>query len=77
MKNFKRCNTMLHGVNKQTISPGELGEVVSLNLGDIPENVIDEKVGPLVEQLSDILSEYKVYVWLSKGYIENNTDNEV
>lgn len=68
---------MLHGVNKQNISPGQLGEVVSLNLGNIPENVVDEKVGPLVEQLSDILSEYKVSVWLSIGYIENNTDNEV
>ena len=71
---------MLHGVNKQNVAPGELGETVSLDLGKIPEEVINEKIGPLIEQLAEILAEYKVYPWLSMGYHdfhEEDTDNEV
>ena len=72
---------MLHGVNKQNIAPGEHGKPVSLDLGMIPEEVINKKVAPLIEQLADVLNEYKVYSWLSLGYHdfheENNTDNEV
>jgi hypothetical protein len=40
---------MLHGVNKQKCAPGELGETISLDLGKIPEDVINEKVAPLIE----------------------------
>lgn len=69
---------MLHAVNKQKCAPGELGEVVSLDLGDIPEEVINEKVSPLIIQLTDILSKYKVYPWLTIGWHEDkSTDNEV
>ena len=65
---------MLHAVNKQKVAPGELGDAVSLDLGDIPEEVIKEKVGPIIIQLADVLSEYKVYPWLSTGWHEENTE---
>lgn len=69
---------MLHGVNKQNVTPGELGEVVSLDLGMIPEDVINEKVTPLIIQLTEILQQYKVYLWITTGHREDkNTDNEV
>ena len=71
---------MLHATNKQKVAPGELGEVVSLDLGDIPEEVINEKVGPLIKQLAGILGEYKVYPWLSLGYHdfpEEDTENKL
>lgn len=70
---------MLHGVNKQNVTPGELGETVSLDLGKIPEEVINKKVAPLIGQLADILTEYKVYVWLTIGhhdFHEENTENK-
>lgn len=68
---------MLHGVNKQNVAPGELGEVVSLDLGMIPEHVVKEKIVPLIAQLAEVLKEYKVYPWTTTGYHEENTDNEV
>ena len=69
---------MLHGVNKQNIIPGELGEVVSLDLGMIPEDVINEKVVPLIIQLNEILQQHEVYLWITTGSHEDeNTDNEV
>lgn len=71
---------MLHATNKQNVAPGELGEVVSLDLGDIPEEVINEKVGPLVVQLAEVLKEYKVYPWISMGYHdfhEEDTENKL
>ena len=68
---------MLHATNKQKVAPGELGQVVSLDLGEVPEDVINDKVGPLIEQLAGILNEYKIYPWISLGYHEENTDNEV
>jgi len=40
---------MLHGTNKQKITPGELGEVVSLDLGAIPEEVINEEISPMIK----------------------------
>lgn len=67
----------LHATNKQNVAPGELGQVVSLDLGNIPEEVVNDKIAPLIGQLADILSEYKVYPWVSRGYREENTDNEV
>ena len=70
---------MLHGVNKQNVTPGEIGKTVSLNLGMIPEDIINEKVAPLIEQLADVLKEYKVYPWLSMGYHdfhEEDTENK-
>lgn len=71
---------MLHGVNKQNVAPGELGEVVSLDLGMIPEDVLEKKVDPLIEQLADVLKDYKIYVWRTSGYHdfhEENTENEL
>lgn len=68
---------MLHGVNKQNVAPGELGEVASLDLGTIPEHVVKEKIVPLITQLAEVLKEYKVYTWTTTGYHEENTDNEV
>lgn len=71
---------MLHGVNKQNVAPGELGETVSLDLGMIPEEIINEKINPLIKQLADVLANYKVYPWLTMGYHdfhEGDTDNEV
>lgn len=68
---------MLHGVNKQNVAPGELGEVVSLDLGMIPEHVVEEKILPLITQLSEVLEEYKIWLWTTTGYREENTDNEV
>lgn len=68
---------MLHATNKQNVAPGELGQVVSLDLGNIPEEVVNDKIAPLIVQLAGILSEYKVYLWVSTGYHEENTDNEV
>lgn len=68
---------MLHATNKQNVAPGELGQVVSLDLGNIPEEVVNDKIAPLIVQLAGILSEYKVYPWVSMGYREENTDNEV
>lgn len=69
---------MLHGVNKQNVAPGELGKTISLNLGMIPEDVIVNKVEPLITQLSEVLEEYKVYTWMTTGYAEDkNTENEL
>lgn len=68
---------MLHGVNRQKVTPGELGQVVSLDLGDVPENVINTEVSPLIKQLADILNKYKVYPWLSIGWHEDNTENNL
>lgn len=62
---------MLHGTNKQKITPEELGEVVSLDLGAIPEEVINEKISPMIKELADVLAEYQVYLWLSTGYHED------
>lgn len=59
---------MLHATNKQKVAPGELGQVVSLDLGDVPEEVVNNKVAPLIEQLANVLNEYRVYPWLSLGY---------
>ena len=70
---------MLHGVNKQNVSTGELGEVVSLDLGMIPEEVIDKEVVPLIEKLSDILGPYHVYPWLTISYrdfYKEDTENK-
>lgn len=69
--------SMLHGVNKQNIAPGELGETVSLDLGMIPEDVIKEKVFPLVKSLNDILSEYNVYFWTTMGHFENKEEQDI
>lgn len=68
---------MLHGVNKQKVAPGELGQVVSLDLGDVPEEIVNDKVAPLIEQLANVLSEYKVYPWLSIGWHEEDTENKL
>lgn len=71
---------MLHATNKQKVAPGELGEVISLDLGDIPEEVINEKIDPLVVQLAEVLKEYKVYPWISMGYHdfhEEDTENKL
>lgn len=71
---------MLHGVNKQNVAPGEPAERVSLDLGNIPEEVIKEKVCPLIKQLAEVLNEYKVYPWLSMGYHdfhEEDTENKL
>lgn len=67
----------LHATNKQNVAPGELGQVVSLDLGNIPENVIKEKVGPLIEQLAEVLNEYRVYPWLTIGWHEEDTENKL
>lgn len=68
---------MLHATNKQKVAPGELGQVVSLDLGSVPEEVVNDKVAPLIEQLANVLSEYKVYPWLSMGWHEENTENKL
>ena len=71
---------MLHGVNKQNVAPGELGKTISLDLGNIPENVIKEKVCPLIKQLAEVLNEHKVDTWLSMGYHdfhEEDTENKL
>lgn len=68
---------MLHGVNKQNVAPGELGQVVSLDLGNVPEDVVEYKIAPLIEQLADILSKYKIYPWLTMGHHEEDTENKL
>ena len=68
---------MLHATNKQKVAPGELGQVVSLDLGDVPEEIVNDKVAPLIEQLANVLSEYKVYPWLSIGWHEEDTENKL
>lgn len=68
---------MLHATNKQKVAPGELGQVVSLDLGSVPEEVVNDKVAPLIEQLANVLNEYKVYPWLSMGWHEENTENKL
>ncbi len=68
---------MLHATNKQNVAPGELGQVVSLDLGSVPEEVVNDKVAPLIEQLANVLSEYKVYPWLSIGWHEEDTENKL
>ena len=65
---------MLHATNKQNVALGELGQVVSLDLGSVPEEVVNNKVAPLIEQLANVLSEYKVYPWLSIGWHEDNNE---
>ncbi len=67
----------LHATNKQKVAPGELGQVVSLDLGDVPEEIVNNKVAPLIEQLANVLSEYKVYPWLSIGWHEEDTENKL
>lgn len=69
--------SMLHGVNKQNVAPGERSETMSLDLGMIPEDIMKEKVLPLVESLHDVLSEYNVYFWTTKGYFENKEEQDI
>lgn len=68
---------ILHATNKQNVAPGELGQVVSLDLGSVPEEVVTDKITPLIGQLANVLSEYKVYTWLSIGWREENTENKL
>lgn len=67
--------SILHGVNKQYIIPGERGKVASLDLGNIPEEVVTEKINPLIIQLAEVLEKYKIYVWVTTGWHEENTEN--
>lgn len=61
----------IHGVNKQHVAPGELGEVISLDLGMVPEEVVKGRISLLIDELNSILREYEVYTWTSWGYIED------
>lgn len=75
MNNRIYDGAMLHGTNKQNIASGELGDITSLDLGLIPEDTID-KIRPLIDQINNILSEHKVYFWLTTGYHEENNTVE-
>ena len=69
---YHYTGAMLHGVNKQNVAPGELGEAVSLDLGMIPEDVMKRKICPLIEDLNAALKEYKVYVWTTISHIKKD-----
>ena len=67
---------MLHGCLKT--DPNKLAEVSSLDLGMIPEEVVNDQISPLIKQLGDVLEQYKVYLWISMGYVEDkSTENEL
>lgn len=74
---MKRYNgAMFHGCLKTDLNAH--ADVSSLDLGMIPEEVIKDKIYPLLENLNNVLNEYKVYIWVTTGYTEDkSTDNEV
>lgn len=56
--------------------PNETVEVMTLDLGMIPEDVMINKVSPLLEQLNSVLNEHKVYIWSAMDYLEEkDTEN--
>lgn len=70
----KYLGSSLHGCLKT--DPNEQAEVVDLDLGMIPEEVMTEKVHPLLGQLNEVLNEHNVYIWSNMGYYEEkDTEN--
>ena len=68
----------LHGINKNGIPQGESHpeKVVSVSLDGIPEDVVNNKIVPLIGELTDISSKYNVYFWITRMYTKQEDITE-
>lgn len=66
--------SQLHGCLKTNVN--ETKECSSLDLGMIPEDVMNQEINPLLTKLNEVLNKHNVYIWATMGYIEN-TENEL
>ena len=48
--------------------PNVRAEVSGIDLTDVPEDIVNDKVLPLITELADILEPYHTYIWLTRGY---------
>lgn len=48
--------------------PNVRAEVSGIDLTDVPEDIVNNKVLPLITELADILEPYHTYIWLTRGY---------
>lgn len=48
--------------------PNVRAEVSGIDLTDVPEDIVNNKVLPLITELADILEQYHTYIWLTRGY---------
>lgn len=48
--------------------PNVRAEVSGIELTDVPEGIVNDKVLPLITELADILEPYHTYIWLTRGY---------
>ena len=74
MENKEFTGAMLHGCYKPNVDV--LAEVGTIDLGNTPEDVVRNKVLPLIVQLAGILKEHNVFVWLTYGYTEDTKADE-
>ena len=74
MENKKYTGAMLHGCYKPNQNAS--GKHGSINLGYTPEDVLEEKVAPLMHQLNDILKEHNVYLWMTTGYVIDKDEED-
>lgn len=66
----------LHGCTKTNTN--ETKERFSLDLGMIPEDVMNNEVSPLLTKLNEVLNKHNVYIWSSMShYEEKHTENEL
>ena len=52
--------------------PNVRAEVSGIDLTDVPEDIVNNKVLPLITELADILEPYHTYIWLTRGYSNLN-----
>lgn len=52
--------------------PNVRAEVSGIDLTDVPEDIVNDKVLPLITELADILEPYHTYIWLTRGYSNLN-----
>lgn len=66
-KDKKYVGACLHGCYRQ--DPNIPADYGTINLKDVPEEVVDQQVCPIIEQLEEILSQYNSHVWITKGLV--------
>lgn len=49
-------------------------EISGIDLRDVPEDIVNDKVLPLVGELANILEPYHTYVWLTIGHVKETTE---
>lgn len=64
--NMKYTGAKIYGCYKP--DPNVRAEVSGIDLTDVPEDIVNDKVLPLITELADILEPYHTYIWLTRGY---------